>query len=244
MTALGSSDPRVRRFHSRAFCLRPAEPPAGGRASGDSAFVGHLTAATRGASGWDWSFRLVKPGPGWAFVGDGKLTLFLDEPGQYVPLDAKLGDRVAVRMPRARENVFPHRFTLYGGQGGPQVTGPFTKLFVAIGFETAPLLVEAFSGRWADSLRFGLSLCNSPQDFARADAAVLDVGPQDMPGVLKLLDTFLAGHAEAVRRRGLPHGTEEGPLGLPRAEAAGPGDVADGYGWRVCEAAVVSGQAR
>ena len=233
--ARSSSNPdaRVRWFHSRRFCLRSGDAPDLGRASGDSGFVAHLSYSTHGATGWDWSFRLLRKGEGWSFVHDSRLTLFLDEPGQYVPLDAKTGDMVAVRMPRARENLYPNRFTLHGGQGGPVVGNGFIKYFVPIRYETASTLVDAFSGKWADSLRFGLSVMNSPLDFERADAAVVDVGPDDEPGIIRLLETFVKQHPKALApSRGVPFGTEAGPAGFPRARAHGRADLADGYGWR------------
>ncbi|MCU0697741.1 MAG: hypothetical protein MUC96_14545 [Myxococcaceae bacterium] len=238
------SDERVRAFRDRMFCLREGTAPALARASGDSGFVAHLAVSTHGATGWDWSFRLVRQGVGWSFVSDGKLTLFLDEPGQFVPHDAKPGDQVAVRLPRARENLFPHRFTLHGGQGGPVLPHGYAKLFVPVTYEAAPALVEAFASRWADQLRFGLHVANASVDFERADSAIVDVGPQDEAGVIKLLDMFLRQHPEAIRKRGRPYGTVEGPLGLPRASGQGRTDLADGFGWRKSTEAVTSGGAR
>jgi hypothetical protein len=239
---MNSVDPRVKWFHERRFCLRDGDAPELTRASGDSGFVAHLVACTHGATGWDWSFRLVKPGHGWAFVSDGRLSLFLDEPGQYVPEDAKVGDLVAVRLPRARENLHPHRFTLFGGQGGPTVGQGFRKLFLPIAWDVAPLLVETFSGRAGDGLRFGLYVANSPLDYARADAAVLDVGRADESAVLKVLEAFAAAHPTAFQKRGLPYGTQVGPLGLPTAEAFSQADLADGYGWRRSREAVQAGE--
>lgn len=226
-------DPRVRWFFEHRFCLREGASPEQGRASGDSGFVAHLTAMTHGATGWDWSFKLVKPGPTWVFVSDGRLSLFLDEPGQYVPADARLHDAVAVRMPRARENLYPHRFTLHGGQGGPVVgSSGFTKFFLPVTYEAAPRLVEACAGRLADQLRFGLCVANHGNDFARADAAMVDVGPSDEAGVVKLLEAFVKANPDALARRGRPFGTAEGPLGLAKTHGATRADLADGYGWR------------
>ncbi len=227
-----TTDPRVRWFHDRRFCLREGETPTLARASGDSGFVAHLSSSTHGATGWDWSFKLSKRGDGWSFAHDGKLTVFLDEPGAFVPNDAKVGDMVAVRLPRARETLHPHRFTVHGGQGGPVLGHAFTKLFIPVTFEAAALLVEAFASKWADQLRFGLSLANAPTDFKRADSAVVDVAPGDEPGIVKLIDAFLRLHPKALVPRGLPFGTVQGPLGLPKAEGKGRGDLADGYGWR------------
>ena len=234
------TDPRVRWFHSRRFKLRPDEGPELHRASGDSGFVAHLTATTQGATGWDWSFRLVRPGRDWAFVSDGKLTVFVDEPGQYVPADAKPGDVVALRLPRARENLHPHRFSLCGGQGSCVVGHGFAKLFLPITYAAAPALVEACASKAADQLRFTLHVANSPLDYERADAAVLDVGPQDEPGMLRLLEAFLREHPDALVGRGVPYGTLPGPLHLARAEAKDRSDLCDGYGWRRSAEAVAA----
>lgn len=227
------SDPRVRWFHSRGFCLRAGDPPDLPRASGDSGFVAHLAASTHGATGWDWSFRLVRPGNGWAFVSDGRLTLFLDEPNQYVPAEARPQDLVAVRLPRARENLYAHRFTLYGGQGGVVLGPRFSKFFVPIRFESASSMVDHFSGKGGDTLRFSLHIANAPADFERADSAVIDVGSSDEPGVTKLLESFARTYPEAFKVRGMPHSTVPGILGLPKGEASGRADVGDGFGWRV-----------
>ena len=237
-----STDARVRYFHSRRFTLRSGEEPELHRASGDSGYVAHLSACTQGATGWDWSFRLVRTGVDWAFLSDGKLTLFVDEPGQYVPNDAKPGDTVALRLPRARENLHPHRFSLFGGQGGCVVGHGFTKLFLPITYESAPSLVEACSSKWADQLRFSLHVANAPVDYGRADAAVIDVGVQDEPGVMRLLEAFLRQSPSALTPRGVPFSTLEGPLKLARAEAKERGDLCDGFGWRRCSEAVLQGQ--
>jgi hypothetical protein len=233
-------DPQVRWFHARRFKLRAGEGPDLPRASGDSGFVAHLTACTQGATGWDWSFRLLRTGAGWAFVSDGKLTVFVDEPGQYVPADAKPHDVVALRLPRARENLHPHRFSLYGGQGGCVVSHGYTKLFLPVSFEAASSLVEACASKWADQLRFSLYLSNSPADFDRADAAIIDVGPQDEPGVLKLLEAFSKQHPKALVPRGMPYGTVPGPLQLARADSKDRADLCDGYGWRRAREAVAA----
>lgn len=239
MTA-ASTDPKVKWFHSRRFKLRQGEGPELNRASGDSGFVAHLTACTQGATGWDWSFRLVRTGAGWAFVSDGKLTVFVDEPGQYVPAEAKSGEVVALRLPRARENLHPHRFSLYGGQGGCVVGTGFAKFFVPVTYEAAPALVEACASKWADQLRFSLYVSNAPQDFDRADSALIDVGAQDEAGVLRLLETFLRQHPEAISARGVPFGTTPGPLRLARADAKDKGDLCDGFGWRRSTEAVLA----
>ncbi len=236
-----SADPRVRFFHARRFSLRQGEEPELARASGDSGFVAHLAACSAGATGWDWSFRMVRVGNHWAFISDGRVTLFVDEPGQYVPADAKNGDAVALRLPRARENLHPHRFSLFGGQGGCVVGSGYTKYFLPITWEAAAGLVEACSSKWADQLRFSLHLANAPRDYERADAAVLDVGPQDEAGVLKMLEVFARTARGGFVDRGIPFGATEGPLGMTKARADGKADLCDGYGWRVSTEAVLRG---
>jgi hypothetical protein len=232
MTVLDKTDSRVKAFHARRFSLRRTEEPELARASGDSGFVAHLSASTHGATGWDWGFRLSKLGADWAFVTDGKLTVFVDEPGQYVPAAAKPGDQVALRLPRARENLHPHRFTLNGGQGPVVVSQGFSKFFLPVTFEAVPQLVELCASHLGDQLRFSLYVANSPLDYERADSAVLDVGSADLPGVTRMLEAFTAANPFALQPRGLPHATHAGPQGLPVAEAKGRADLADGFGWR------------
>lgn len=236
-----SSDTRVRAFRDKRFCLRPGASPDLPRASGDSGFVAHLAASTRGASGWDWNFRLVRSGPGWAFASDGRVSVFLDEPNQFVPAEAKPSEMVAVRMPRARENLVPHRFTLHGGQGGPSTSGQFVKLFLPVRMESVGQLIELFAGKASDSLRLALHVANAPNDYERADSAVLDVGLNDEATVVKTLDAFVRTHPKSFQSRGQPFSTDIGPLGFARALAMGRGDLADGYSWRKCSEAVLSG---
>ena len=243
MSPANRIDPRVRLFHSHRFSLRSTPEPVLARASGDSGFVAHLSACTRGATGWDWSFRLVKVGSGWSFVSDGKLSVFVDEPGQYVPADAKPSDQVALRLPRARENLYPHRFTLCGGQGPLVVGRGFSKLFLPVSMEYAPRMVEVFSSRLGDQLRFSLYIANSPQDFERADSAILDVGTADFPGAIRALETFAQSHPAAFLLRGLPYGTKPGPLGFPLGQGIDRSDVCDGYGWRQAQVGVAAGEA-
>jgi hypothetical protein len=232
------TDPRVRLFHSQRFCLRKGEAPPLLRASGDSGFVAHLGACTQGATGWDWSFRLVRNAGDWANITDGKVTLYVDEPRQYVPAGAKPGDQVALRLPRVRENLFPHRFTLNGGQGPVVVAHGFTKFFIPLTFDAAAKLVETAVSRMGDQLRFSLHFANSPADYERADSAVLDVGAADLQGVLRFLQAFLTANPEGVVPKGLPHATTQGPLNLATATGVDRGDLADGYGWRRCFEAV------
>jgi hypothetical protein len=240
MSPSSRTDPRVRLFHAQRFALRKGAEPVLPRASGDSGFVSHLAACTHGATGWDWSFRLVKTGVGWSFISDGKLSVFVDEPGQYVPADAKPSDQVALRLPRARENLYPHRFTLCGGQGPVVVGHGFTKFFLPVSFEQAPTLVEALASRLGDQLRFSLYVANSPHDFARADSAVLDVGTADLPAVTRALETFIQGHPAAFASRGLPHGTRSGSLGLATGQGVDRSDLCDGFGWRQAQEAVAA----
>jgi HopA1 effector protein family len=242
MAASPRHEPRVRLVHEKRFSLRAGAEPELARASGDSGFVAHLAASSHGATGWDWSFRLVKTGFEWAFISDGKLSVFVDEPGQYVPAEAKPGEQVALRLPRARENLHPHRFMLVGGQGPAVVGHGFTKLFLPVSFEAAPSLVEVFASKLGDQLRFSLCVANSPHDFQRADSAVLDVGASDTPQVQKVLESFVHGHPSAFSPRGLPLGTREGPLGFPTAQGQDKGDLADGYGWRRAQEAVARGE--
>jgi HopA1 effector protein family len=144
-----------------------------------------------------------------------------------------------VRMPRARDNIHPHRFTLLGGQGGVVTAHGFTKIFFHVSYEHAPALVETFSSRWADQLRFTLVVSNAPNDFARADSAVIDVAKNDEPAVFRILETFLKSNPKAlVSKSALPFGTNIGPLGVPVANGVNKHDIADAFGFRICREAV------
>jgi hypothetical protein len=119
----------------------------------------------------------------------------------------------------------------------------FTKFFLSFAFELAGPLIETFASRQGDQLRFSLSVSNSPIDFAKADAAVLDVGANDLAGVVKVLESFAVAHPRGLVSRGLPQGTQPGPLGLPIAAAVNRADIADGFGWRRATEAIAAGQA-
>lgn len=219
------------RVHSLFFCRREKRAPALPRASGDGGFVAHLSATTRGASGWEPGFKVVKAGDQWAFISDGRLCLFVDEPGHLSPESARLGDAVLVRVPRARENLVPHRFTLYGGQGPAIKHEPFVKFFISLTMEGAAPLVETLSSRAADRLAFTLWVPNSPDDFERADTAVIDVSPRHEETVQSLLTEFAKTHRPLLRRAH-PIFTQPLQSGLSKTHGTTSEDVADGYGKR------------
>ena len=221
------------RVHSAFFCRRLGRAPQLPRASGDGGFVAHLASATRGAAGWEPSWRVVKAGPGWAFVSDGRLCLFLDEPGYFSPPEARVGDPVVVRVPRARENLTPYRFTLYGGAGPAPIGEQYVKLFLPLTLEGAGPLVELLASRHCDRLAFTLYASNSPDDFERVDAAVVDISRRDEEALQRLIIDFVRVHRGAART-GAPLFARAVQAGLARADAAGPHDAGDGFGKRRC----------
>lgn len=230
--ARGAVDALARLVVERYFQGRAARAPSGARASGDSGLVAHLTHAAHGSAHWETGWRLAKSDEGWAFVSNGRLCLFLDEPGLWSPSDARLGQAVAVRMPRVRENERPFRFTLFGGGGGTP-TARYTKFFAPVALESAAQLVSFFTARATDTLAFSLSLVNEPRDFSRRDALCLDAGPAAAEQVQKLLSDFAGRHPGAFKEDG------EGPLfttrlapGLWTVESLGSDDLGDGYAQR------------
>lgn len=221
---------------SRWLSRRPGPAPRGGRASGDSGWVAHLQALTRGASGWEPGYTLVRLGESdgvtgrrgqWAFVSDGRLSLFLDEPGQYSPPAARPGEKVAVRVPRARENLTPHRFTLLGNHGAPQPGEKTTKLFISANLEGAAQLVATLSARSADGLKFALFVGNEPRDFDRTDNIVMDVTARDEPAAVKLLNEFFRGGRLNPTKAPL-QATQIAP-GLAKADTIAREDSGDGF---------------
>lgn len=221
---------------SRWLSRRPGPSPKGGRASGDSGWVAHLQSLTRGASGWEPGYTLVRLGESdgitgrrgqWAFVSDGRLSLFLDEPGQYSPPAARPGEKVAVRVPRARENLTPHRFTLLGNHGAPQPGEKVSKLFVAASLEGAAQLVATLSARSADGLKFALFVGNEPRDFERTDNLVMDVAQRDEASAVRLLTEFFkSGRLNAAKA---PLQATAIIPGLAKAETLAREDAGDGF---------------
>jgi hypothetical protein len=219
------------RLHSAFFCRRAGAAPHVARASGDGGLVAHLAAASRGAAGWEPGWRVVKAGGSWVFVSDGRICLFLDEPGYFAPPEARIGDTVVVRVPRARENLTPHRFTLYGG-AGPSSTGePFVKLFLPVTLEGAAPLIELLCSRQFERVPFSLYVTNAPDDFERLDTAVMDLPRRDEEAVTRLIADFARVHRGAARM-GTPLFTRHIQAGVSRADAAGPQDAGDGFGRR------------
>jgi hypothetical protein len=221
------------RVHSAFFCRRLQAAPPLQRASGDGGLVAHLASASRGAAGWEPGWRVVKAGQGWAFVSDGRLCLFLDEPGHFSPPEARVGDPVVVRVPRARENLTPNRFTLYGGAGPAPVSEPFVKLFLPLTLDGAGPLVELLSSRQCERVSFTLLIANSPEDFERVDAAVLDLNRRDEEMLQRLLVEFGRVNRGATRT-GTPLFARAVQAGLARADANGRHDAGDGFGRRRC----------
>lgn len=232
VSARGGLEALSRVVHERYFQGRSGRAQGVGRASGDSGLVAHLTHAAHGSAHWETGWRMAKSDEGWAFVSNGRLCLFLDEPGLWSPSDARLGQSVAVRMPRVRENERPHRFTLFGG-GGAAPTARFTKFFGTVALEHAASLVSFFCSRATDGLAFSLSLVNEPRDFFRRDALCLDAGPAAADQVQKLLGEFARNHPGALRDDAEPPlFTQAIGAGLSQVESLGSDDVGDGFGQR------------
>ncbi|GEM_PF-2068099 len=223
---------------SRWLSRRPGAAPRGGRASGDSGWVAHLQSLTRGAAGWEPGYTLVRVGDSdgvtgrrgaWAFVSDGRLSLFLDEPGQYSPPAARPGEKVSVRVPRARENLTPHRFTLLGNHGAPAPGERVSKLFIGASLEAAALLVATLSARSADGLRFALLVGNEPRDFERTDNLVMDVAARDEPAAVKLLGDFFKAQPGRLLPMKPPLQSQQIIPGLAKTEISAREDSGDGY---------------
>lgn len=232
VSARGGLEALSKVVHERYFQGRTGRAQGGGRASGDSGLVAHLTHAAHGSAHWETGWRLAKADEGWAFVSNGRLCLFLDEPGLWSPGDARLGQAVAVRMPRVRENERPHRFTLFGG-GGAAPSARFTKYFATVALESAAALVSFFTSRATEGLAFSLCLVNEPSDFFRRDALCLDAGPAAAEQVQKLLLDFARANPGALKEDAeAPLFTQTVAPGLASVESLGTEDVGDGFGQR------------
>ncbi len=241
----GEEQLRLREWvHERHFLHREGQKPRASRASGDSGWVAHLSSISHGVTGWEGGFKLLKvakngeeegPRGPWAFASDGRICLFLDEPGQYLPPEGREGDTVSVRIPRSRENLYPHRFTLLGGRGAAPTHEPLVKLYATPTVEGAAALVGHLAGRVGEQLRFALLVTNDPRDFLRSDAVCLDVGRHDEDEATKLLSEFFRAHPEWVRTATPPLLTRALRPGLARADGLEKDDAGEGYGLRVSD---------
>lgn len=218
--------------HSRFFCRRKGAVPPKGRASGDSAWVYELSNAVRGAVAWEPGFKVTQAGGTWVFVSNGRISLFLDEPGQVLPTPAKEGQAVSVRLPRLRENLHPYRMTVRGGRGGVSGAEPFSKLFVSVNQGGAVSWARHLVSRGSEKLAFEAALVNAPDDYDRLDTLVVDVPRRDEEAVTRWLREFARTHVYTVRV-GTPLFAAGLDVGISCAAGTlGPEDVADGYGKR------------
>lgn len=226
-------DALVHHLYSRYFCRRRRQAPVRPRASGDSGFVAHLSSAARGTCFWETHFRVVRRSQHWAFVSNGRICLFIDELEQMTPASAAVGDAVSVWAPRVRENVSPHRFTLYGGGGAAFVRDDFVKYFIAVRSEAAAALVATLCGPNSANTAYTFSVVNDPRDFERCDVACVDVAPAAEEHVARTLKAFVRREPDSVQPK-IPLFSAPVDIGIGRTFAQGAEDAGAGFGWRRC----------
>ncbi|HEY8212391.1 MAG TPA: T3SS effector HopA1 family protein [Myxococcaceae bacterium] len=210
--------------------------PLFGRVDGVPEFVAALEEAAEGCDCWEPGYRIVNAQEGWAYVAGPQLMLFVDDLGALLPPSARKGDAVSVRVPCARPNLSPGFFYFMGRSGPVDHSRPHAKLYLNLSPASAPPLLHGLLRDPAlERAIFEGKLVNDPDAYCRADTAVLYVAPPDLPPVLKHVQDFHAGHADAFRE-GAPLMTREVLRGVGLAESPmpPPGESPTSFGQHRC----------
>lgn len=180
-------------------------PPGGPRAryglrtSGEPAFVGALAAATRTAASWESGWSVVKSSESWAFVSDGKVCLFLEERRRMDPWQAREGASVRVKLPSARDNLWPGWFTLLGRAGGLPRGGPRVSLLLNLTADGAIRFAERLAADGKRPLNMEARFLNDPALYGRVDTGRVDVAPEELPALTAMVETFRSAHPACLR---------------------------------------------
>lgn len=167
--------------YARYFCRwappSPCEGALSPHVSGDSAFVSRLARATGGARYWDHGWRTVSAGHSYAFVSDGEIMLYVDDPDALWPPDQAAGAPASVQLPCARENLSPGFFYLIGTRGRFDRGRPYPRFYLNVAPEAAPDVAAALLSTL--DAPFEAKFANDPAAYCRVDPAVLYTGQHD-----------------------------------------------------------------
>ena len=229
-------------LYARYFCRQTTPAYASryaARASGEPSFVGALVEATARSTYLEPGWQVAKADSRWAFVSNGRVSLFLDDRRQLEPPSARVGSTVQVRLPCARENLAPGFFYLLGRAGPIDAAKGHLRAYLNLSAEAAPEWVRALCTRpGLAPLRFEAKLVNDPALFGRADAAVLYLAPESAAAMLAWLGPWCRASAGRVRADDTPLFTRAVAPGLAIAEVAAAGvSPAEGFGQRRCRLA-------
>ncbi|MEW5738984.1 MAG: T3SS effector HopA1 family protein [Myxococcota bacterium] len=200
--------------------------------AGDPAFVAELLARTGAARTWEDGFTVTQRSRAGAFVARDGLRLFTADASGLRPPRARTGQRVAVRVPCARQSAIPGFFTVVSRAGRLPEGEPHLRLYLHVTARGVPDLLE---GLLTDSslvrARFEAKVGNEPAHYRRRDTAVLYVTPRDFRAVALWCQAFRRRHARDFRADTPPMTWPLGP-GLSACES--PSGTEESYGAHRC----------
>lgn len=159
--------------------------------SGSPWFVAELTARCAGPTTFERGFEVTRRAGGGAFVQAGGLQLWVADPRSLRPLNARVGQAVAVALPCAREAAIPGFFTIVSRAGRLDPAAPHLKFYVNATPAGALALLEGLLQSPAlRRARFEAKVTNDPAHFGRRDTLLVYVTPRDAGPVARYLKTF------------------------------------------------------
>ncbi|GMU60232.1 MAG: hypothetical protein AMXMBFR34_19950 [Myxococcaceae bacterium] len=200
--------------------------------AGDAAFVAELLARVGEAQTWEAGFRVAQRTRAGAFVERDGLRLWVTDLTGLWPRPTREGQRVAVRVPCARESAIPGFFTVVSRAGRLEPGEPHLKLYLNVAPRAVPALLEGLvSHPSLRRARFEAKVGNEPAHYCRRDTALLYVDARDYRLVARWCLAFRRRHRSAFRAASPPMTWPLAP-GLSAAESP-PGDE-ESYGAQRC----------
>lgn len=206
--------------------------PDRGEATPPAFFQAQLRSRALGATYFEGGFRVVQREAQGAFVRSDAIRLWVTEPDALSPRRARVGLKVKVRLPCAREAAVPGFFTVVSRQGRLTPGAPYIRAYLNVTTEGALGLVDALlTDRFIKGARFEAQVVNDPRAWGRRDTALVFVHPPDWKRVvwwLRAVHRYETGWF----REGHPPMTLEVAPGISAAES--PASEADIFGAHRC----------
>lgn len=212
--------------------------------AGDADFVAALAQRTSGATTWQPGFVVERRTPSGVFVVNDDIRLWVTDAADLRPRAQRTGQRVAVRLPCARESALPGFFTVVSRAGRLAPQAPHLKLYLNVAPAAVASLFEGLvSAPALRRARFEAKAGNEPTQYGRRDTALLYVEPGDYRRVSGWVLGFRRRHARHFRRDTPPMTWALAP-GVAVAES--PVETEESFGAHRCRLlaeAVVSARA-
>jgi hypothetical protein len=200
--------------------------------AGEPGFVADLSARLAGPTTWEGGFTVAQRTPEGVFVSNGVVRLWVAEPSAVRPRPRRIGQRVAVRVPCARESAIAGFFTVVSRAGRLRPDEPHLKLYLNVEPRAVPALLEGLvKHRALRRARFEAKVGNEPAHYGRRDTALLYVAPGDYRTVAGWLLDFRRRHRAAFRSTSPPMTWPLAP-GVSAAESPPLSD--ESYGAQRC----------